>query len=434
MGRVQLFEIRLSQGRVVYSPGEPLAGAVHLRLGAPLPFRAIRVTCMGSCGVSNKANDGAWVVEESYFNSSLSLADKGSLPPGEHNFPFQFLLPATAPTSFEGPFGKIVHQVRASIDTPRFSKDHKCSLVFYILSPLNLNSIPDIEQPNVASTTKKFSYKLVKTGSVVLTASTDLRGYVVGQVLRLQADIENQSGKDTSPVVASLLQKVSYKAKRWIYDVRTIAEVEGTGVKAWRHAQWQEQILVPALPQSALPGCSLIHIDYYLQVSMKAPEATVTLPLFVGNIAVNQTPLSPYPGPGSSPGTLSPVVPSAPPQEEAEAVASGPHFSDPVSLSTKSHSQHQPLPTTLGSVSVTTVEPCVQAGSPARNSLHPPLCISIGATVPYFAEGSGGPVPTTSALILPPEYSSWGYPYEAPPSYEQSCGAGGTDVGLIPGS
>lgn len=142
---------------------------------------------------------------------------------------------------------------------------------------------------------------------------------------------------------------------------------------------------------------------------MKAPEATVTLPLFVGNIAVNQTPLSPCPGPGSSPGTLSPVVPSAPPQEES--VASGPHFSDPVPLSTKSHSQQQPLSAPLGSVSVTTIEPCVQVGSPARHSLHPPLCISIGATVPYFAEGSGGPVPTTSALILPPEYSSWGYPY-----------------------
>ncbi|XP_057355294.1 arrestin domain-containing protein 1 isoform X1 [Manis pentadactyla] len=266
MGRVQLFEVRLGHGRVVYSPGEPLAGAVRVRLGAPLPFRAIRVICTGSCRVSNKANDGAWVAEEGYFSSTLSLADKGSLPAGEHSFPFQFLLPATAPTSFEGPFGKIVHQVRANIDTPRFSKDHQCSCVFYILNPLNLNSIPDIEQPNVASTTKKFSYKLVKTGSVVLTASTDLRGYVVGQVLRLQADIKNQSGKDAGPVVASLLQKVSYKAKRWIYDVRTIAEVEGSSVKAWRQAQWQEQILVPALPQSALPGCSLIHVDYYLQV------------------------------------------------------------------------------------------------------------------------------------------------------------------------
>ncbi|XP_012929366.1 arrestin domain-containing protein 1 isoform X2 [Heterocephalus glaber] len=395
MGRVQLFEISLCQGRVVYCPGEPLAGAVRVRLAAPLPFRAIRVTCTGSCGVSNKANDVAWVVEESYFNSTLSLADKGSLPTGEHSFPFQFLLPATAPTSFEGPFGRIVHQVRATIDTPRFSKDHKCSLVFYILSPLNLNSIPDIE------------------------------------VLRLQADIENQSGKDTSPVVASLLQKVSYKAKRWIYDVRTIAEVEGAAVKAWRRAQWQEQILVPALPQSALPGCSLIHIDYYLQVSMKVPEATVTLPVFVGNIAVNRAPLSPQPGPGPLPGTSSPVVPSAPPQEEAEPVAGGPPFSGLVSLCTKSHSQQQLLPAGLGSAPGA-LEPCAQDGSPTPNSLHPPLCVSIGATVPYFAEGSGGPLPTTSTLILPPEYSSWGCPYEAPPSYEQSCGS--ADAGLTPGS
>ncbi|XP_029776423.1 arrestin domain-containing protein 1 [Suricata suricatta] len=431
MGRVQLFEVCLSHGRVVYSPGEPLAGTVRVRLGAPLPFRAIRVTCTGVCRVSNKANDAAWVAEEGYFNSALSLADKGTLPAGEHNFPFQFLLPATAPTSFEGPFGKIVHQVRATIDTPRFSKDHQCSRVFYILSPLNLNSIPDIEQPNVASTTKKFSYKLVKTGSVVLAASTDLRGYVVGQVLRLQADIENQSGKDTSPVVASLLQKVSYKAKRWIYDVRTIAEVEGAGVKAWRRAQWQEQILVPALPQSALPGCSLIHVDYYLQVSLKVPEATVTLPVFIGNIAVNHAPLSPRPGPGVPPGASIPVVPSAPPQEEAEAAASSPHFADAVSLSTKSHSQQQSLPATFGSVP-TAPEPRPQDGSPAPHPLPPPLCISTGATVPYFAEGSGGPVPTTSTLILPPEYSSWGYPYEAPPSYEQSCG--GADPSLMPGS
>lgn len=225
-------------------------------------------------------------------------------------------------------------------------------------------------------------------------------------------------------------QKVSYKAKRWIYDVRTIAEVEGASVKAWRRAQWQEQILVPALPQSALPGCSLIHVDYYLQVpgvqgcrggrvqrpgsslpqppqvSLKTPEAIVTLPVFIGNIAVNQVPLSPRPGPGPPP-----VVPSAPPQEEAEAVASGPHFfSDPVSLSTKSHSQQQQPPAAFGSVPGAP-EPHPPDGSPAPHPLPPPLCISTGATVPYFAEGSGGPVPTTSTLILPPEYSSWGYPY-----------------------
>ncbi|XP_036272810.1 arrestin domain-containing protein 1 [Pipistrellus kuhlii] len=431
MGRVQLFEIRLSQGRLVYSPGEPLAGAVHVCLGAPLPFRAIRVSCTGSCRVSAKANDTACVAEEGYVNSTLSLADKGSLPTGEHSFPFQFLLPVTAPTSFEGPFGKIAYQVRATIDTPRFSKDHQCSCAFYVLSPLNLNSIPDIEQPNVASTTKKFSYKLVRTGSVVLTASTDLRGYLAGQVLRLQADIDNQSGKDTGPVAASLLQKVSYKAKRWIYDVRAIADVEGAGVKAWRRTQWQEQILVPPLPQSALPGCSLIHIDYYLQVSLKAPEASVVLPVFIGNIAVNPAPTSPQPGPGPPPGAQCSVVPSAPPQEEAEAGATGPPpVADPVSLFAKSHMQLWP-PSVFGAVPGAP-EPCPPGSGPASHPLPPALCVSAGATVPYFADGSGGPVPSTSTWILPPEYSLWAPPCEAPPSYEQSCGSAG--AGPTPGS
>lgn len=34
---------------------------------------------MGSSGVSNKINDTAWTVEEQYFNSTLSLADKGKM-------------------------------------------------------------------------------------------------------------------------------------------------------------------------------------------------------------------------------------------------------------------------------------------------------------------------------------------------------------------
>lgn len=47
MGRVQLFEVFLSHGRVVYSPGEPLAGSVRVRLGAPLPFRGGRGVASG---------------------------------------------------------------------------------------------------------------------------------------------------------------------------------------------------------------------------------------------------------------------------------------------------------------------------------------------------------------------------------------------------
>lgn len=60
---------------------------------------------------------------------------------------------------------------------------------------------------------------------------------------------------------------MTYKTKRPMFDLRTIAEVEGAGVKAGKHAEWREQIIVPPLPQSALAGCSLIDIDYFIQVS-----------------------------------------------------------------------------------------------------------------------------------------------------------------------
>lgn len=63
-------------------------------------------------------------------------------------------------------------------------------------------------------------------------------------------------------------QKVTYKTKRPTFDLRTIAEVEGAGVKAGKHAEWREQIIVPPLPQSALAGCSLIDIEYFIQVSL----------------------------------------------------------------------------------------------------------------------------------------------------------------------
>ncbi|XP_071322202.1 arrestin domain-containing protein 1b isoform X2 [Trachinotus anak] len=402
-----------------------LGGAVS----ASLVLLAIKVNCQGSCGISNKMNDTSWTLEEQYFNSTLSIADKGTLAAGEHSFPFQFLIPVATPTSFEGPFGKIVYRVRAVIDTPRFSKDYKAQRPFYLLNLLNLNEVPDIEHSSSAVTTKKFTYLLVKTGTLMLKARSDLRGYIPGQVIKLATEIHNKSGKDTGCVLASLIQKVTYKTKRPLFDLRTIAEVEGAGVKAGKHAEWREQIIVPPLPQSALAGCSLIDIDYFIQVSLKSPDAVVTLPIYIGNIAVNLSPSriipsSPIHCGASIAASATGVTPSAPPAEEdpVEGLCAG--GLDSEEIPTKSHSQQDPSgqPVTMSPSAFSHAPGAALPPGHRRPDASAPLfCVSTGATIPFFTEGNVTPVPTSCSLILPPEYSSWDYPHEPPPSYEESC-------------
>uniref|UniRef100_A0A8C2KQY4 Arrestin domain containing 1b n=1 Tax=Cyprinus carpio TaxID=7962 RepID=A0A8C2KQY4_CYPCA len=433
MGKLQEFEITFTNNKVVYNPGESISGTVRIKTGHSLQFKAIKVNCVGSCGISSKLNDASWMLEEKYLSSMLSVADKGTLSAGEHSFPFQFLIPASVPTSFEGPFGKILYQIRAFIDTPRFSKDYKTQRPFYLLNVLNLNELPDVEQPSCAVTTKKFNYLLVRTGTLMLKASSDLRGYTPGQVIKLSTEIHNKSGKDTGYVMASLIQRVSYKTKRPVFDLRPIAQVEGAGVKAGKHAEWKEKIIVPPLPQSGLTGCSLIDIEYFIQVSLKSPEAVVTLPIYIGNIAVNLTPSIPHPiaqgAPVPAMPSLSPVpvVPSAPPAEDDLEGELGAGGVDSEEIPTKSHSQQDssgvPLsmsPSVFGQASGPLP---MQSQQPTQYSdgSAPLFCLSTGATIPFFTDGNTTPVPTSCPLILPPEYSTWEYPHEPPPTYEESC-------------
>ncbi len=54
--------------------------------------------------------------------------------------------------------------------------------------------------------TQQFTYMLVKTGTVVLKAQTDMKGYTAGQIIQVMANIHNQSGKTTGNMAASLMQ------------------------------------------------------------------------------------------------------------------------------------------------------------------------------------------------------------------------------------
>uniref|UniRef100_A0AAY4EKF8 Arrestin C-terminal-like domain-containing protein n=1 Tax=Denticeps clupeoides TaxID=299321 RepID=A0AAY4EKF8_9TELE len=339
MGKLQGFEVSLADNKATYGPGEAISGAVKISTAQPIQCKAIKVNCTGFCGVTSKVNDTAWTTKEQYCNSTVSVADKGTLRQGVHSFPFRFLLPASAPPSYVGPYGRIIYKIRAFIDTPRLSKDYAVEKMFEVVNPFNLNDVPELQGTNSASTTKNFSYMLMKSGTVTLNAACDLRGYTPGQVVQLETEVLNQSGKSTGMVVASLMQKVTYKAKKPFHDIRTVAEVEGPTIKGGKQCQWKEQIIVPELPQSSLAGCNIIDIEYFIQVSLKNPEVSVKLPIAIGRIPVDPTcktpsrPVLPTPAPRVTPQQPSKPVPrprsccispSAPPIDPDQMIGAGP--------------------------------------------------------------------------------------------------------------
>ncbi|XP_037633552.1 arrestin domain-containing protein 1-like isoform X2 [Sebastes umbrosus] len=453
MGKLQEFEITFDKNKVVYSPGDSISGTVKFRLGQPLQCKAIKVNCNGFCGITSKVNDTAWTVEEQYFNSTVSVADKGTMKQGEHTFPFKFLIPDTAPTSFEGNYGRIIYRVRAFIDTPRFAKDHNTEKAFYLLRLLNLNEMQDIWGTCSSAVTQQFTYMLVKTGTMVMKAQSDMKGYTPGQIIQVLATIHNQSGKTTGNMAASLMQRVTYETKRPTHDVRTIAEVEGGAVKAGKEVEWKEQIIVPPLPQSSLVGCDLIKIEYYVKVSLKSPDVMLTLPIHIGNVSLDKkrhpskkatpsssaaaedpqasaaTPnistdptLPPRPAPKPAPRPIprsrmsSHNSPSAPPAEYHQGAEGGTPMTD--GFPNKRQSQ-------LVSPNAFSYAPGLffsqnqQHNEPGTVPSEPMPSGSTGATPPYPLENGASSMPTP--LIVPPDYDTSAYPQEAPPSYDESC-------------
>ncbi|CAJ1068691.1 arrestin domain-containing protein 1a [Xyrichtys novacula] len=460
MGKLQEFEISFDKDKVVYSPGESISGTVKIKLAQALQCKAIKVNCNGFCGITSKVNDTAWTMEEQYFNSSVSVADKGTLKLGEHTFPFKFLIPETAPTSFEGNYGRIIYRVRAFIDTPRFSKDYNAEKPFYMLRLLNLNEVPDIWGTCSSAVTQQFTYMLVKTGTMVLKAQTDMRGYTPSQIIQLTASIHNQSGKNTGNMAASLMQRVTYEMKKPVYDLRTIAEVEGGIVKAGKEVEWKEQIIIPPLPQSSLVGCDLIKIEYYVKVSLKSPDVMLTLPIQIGNVSLDKklrpskkaaaaaaaaaassaaaeaepvpdatsdtaTSISvsdttpslpprpapkPAPRPTPRPRNSSHNSPSAPPADYQQGAEGGVHMND--GYPNKRQSQ-------LVSPNAFSYAPGLFFNQ--NQQQNGPSAVSSGTTEASAPYPTAGATAMPTPHILPPEYSSSSYPQEAPPTYHESC-------------
>ncbi|GLH03699.1 Uncharacterized protein GBIM_09565 [Gryllus bimaculatus] len=294
---VQKFEIKFDNPACIYYAGQLVSGRVTLITTKEKKIRGICLRVKGEAEVKwtesrRVTRNGKSHTEHDHYSAHelyaqmevwLVGASHGDmmLPPGEHIYPFSYTLPQNIPSSFEGSRGHVRYTVKVKVDRPwRF--DYDCKVAFTVLTPLDLNFEPNMQEPVQNTKEKYLCCCCCRSGPVTLVANV-LRGFVPGQKIEAVVECDNVTTEEVS-VNCYLEKTVTFKAScrmrtKTKYDESTVAMERLGTVKGNDSNTWTTKLLVPALPASYLKYCNCIDISYMFVVkgSFSGPHSALKL-------------------------------------------------------------------------------------------------------------------------------------------------------------
>jgi hypothetical protein len=142
----------------------------------------------------------------------------------------------------------------------------------------------------------------------------------------MTVEIDNVSTTPISGVVCELIQIVTYHAKGATKQHSVVvAQIALEGSVGENNSKtWAPRMTVPPLPSSALPQCSIIHVDYKLEVKAKPSGWSFSLknslPITIGTIPLWQSTVLQQPLSFGVPQQFA-SAPSAPPPDTGTSFA-----------------------------------------------------------------------------------------------------------------
>lgn len=314
------FSIELEEN---VSPGQILRGEVKCFSTQIEDLRDIEVTFKGHGSIRGENDSDA--AEENYFDKKFSLFQTGpsSLPVGHNGFQFSFQLPQEIPSSFESEFGNIRYKVLVTV-IKQFGPKVELEKSFTVLSPVNLNLLPEAKEKTEREEEERFGLICFRTlffwcfcqcpvdGLHKAHCWLPQRGYVPGETMLLSVELHNESNWTAGNQV-KLVQRVVYalprKPKKY---TKTICKLKRPEDKR-KHYLTDFSILVPDIPTSPFPFTRLITVEYFLEFSQD-DVVSIEFPVLIGTIPLNQAPAT-QPACDYPTSPLLPFLPTAPPLE-----------------------------------------------------------------------------------------------------------------------
>ncbi|XP_067665674.1 arrestin domain-containing protein 17-like [Haliotis asinina] len=304
MGKLQTFDICVTNSGGVCHPGEILRGRVVLEVSQTVDTKDIWIECRGQARVfwedssssmgepQNPSQTDQHTAEEEYLAVSKKLWS-GQLARGCHNLQFQFSIPEGVPSSFDGEFGYIRYWLKVFID--RSWRTDTTTKLFTVLAKVDLNEIPDANEYVEVVDSMKVSALFSPSGVCKAALRLDRKGFVPGEIIPLKFAIRNDTARDVHRVSVELRQITDYKARS--QDKRTervMAKLKFGRIPARASYEKRENKLrLPLCPPGNLRGCGLIHIYHKVMLKVKPSALSfkrmkIPIELIVGTVPLRQ--------------------------------------------------------------------------------------------------------------------------------------------------
>ncbi|KAH9523029.1 hypothetical protein Btru_065543 [Bulinus truncatus] len=208
------------------------------------------------------------------------------LAAGVHNFPFKFQLPSALPSSFENPFGHVSYTATATIDRPR-KFDYTTESIMIVIGAVDLKKVPDSSKSRHTTNSKNICCWCCQSGPIEATFHIEKFGYVLGEDIKLFAEISNNSKRKIKKSFVDLIQVITLRhvsSSQAMTFTKVVARVIRPGFGPGKDDAWSgEQLTAPYVLPSTHGSCQIIDVSYILQLSIApaGPALNLTLPIAI---------------------------------------------------------------------------------------------------------------------------------------------------------
>ncbi|KAF7687397.1 hypothetical protein HF521_014625 [Silurus meridionalis] len=288
-----------------FTNGDTIQGRIILELSKELRIDKLFIKCKGGADVhwtesSSSSRSDSYSSHQRYFKlkqifiwDNSKIGQDGSIlltnwekygnliMPGHHTFPFSFQLPETnMPPSFKGSHGSIKYVLEAKLHRSWKIPETVVKEFTFV------SKVPDtcalLMQPLSGSVEQKM--KFFTSGSASIKASTDKKGYMQGERIKVETHIENSSSRALK-LKFKLKQKQTFTAQsRHNYATKVIFKAVEDPIPSRSKKTFTSRLKLPSNLDLTITNCSIISVEYFLKVYLDVPydiDPYIVFPLVI---------------------------------------------------------------------------------------------------------------------------------------------------------